>query len=331
MQVYINTVYFIILAWLTLLQKLFTVNAGSNTISMFTIDKADPTKLKMVGKPVAVPGEFPNTIAASEKNKLVCVGMTGAVAGISCAPFDARNGIGKMDNLRKFDIKQSTPPVGPTNTVSQVFWSNDQSTLLTTVKGDPTKNNTGFFSTFPVQACSDSKSKGARALSSTEVRSMVQNTSVLFGSLPIPNTKNVFVTDASFGGAILSVNGKGQGSLAAAQPISGQKATCWVAISQASKSAFVTDVATPRLVEMSLSDAKILGQVDLASTGAGGMIDLRASGNFLYVLAPGTNATNTNVLVMDVKGGSKGAKLVQSFDVSSLGGGASSQGMAILE
>jgi hypothetical protein len=112
MQVYINTVYFIILAWLTLLQKLFTVNAGSNTISMFTIDKADPTKLKMVGKPVAVPGEFPNTIAASEKNKLVCVGMTGAVAGISCAPFDARNGIGKMDNLRKFDIKQSTPPVG---------------------------------------------------------------------------------------------------------------------------------------------------------------------------------------------------------------------------
>jgi hypothetical protein len=34
---------------------------------------------------------------------------------------------------------------------------------------------------------------------------------------------------------------------------------------------------------------------------------------------------------MDVKGGSKGAKLVQSFDVSSLGGGASSQGMAILE
>lgn len=298
---------------------------------MFAIDKADPTKLTMVGKPVAVPGEFPNTVAASSKNRLVCVGMTGAVAGISCAPFDDKNGIGKMDNLRAFDIGQSTPPVGPTNTVSQVFWSNDQSKLFATVKGDPAKNNTGFLSTFPIDGCSSGRSKAGIKLSSTEERSVVNGTAVLFGSLPVPNSQDIFATDASFGGAILSVDGNDQGSLAASQEIQGQKATCWVTISPATKSAFVTDVATPRLVEMSLTDAKILGQVDLASTGSGGMIDLRASGNFIYALSPGDNNTSTKVLVMDVKGGSKQAKLVQSFDVAPLGGGATSQGMAILE
>ncbi|KAK7928408.1 hypothetical protein PG985_005406 [Apiospora marii] len=48
-------------------KMLFAVNAGSNTVSMFAIDAADSTKLTMVGKPAAVPGEFPTT--ASDKNK----------------------------------------------------------------------------------------------------------------------------------------------------------------------------------------------------------------------------------------------------------------------
>lgn len=318
------------------LQSLFTVNAGSNTVSMFAVDKVDPTKLSMLGKPVSVPGEFPNTIAASAKNKMVCVGMTGSVAGISCAPFDAKNGMGDMDGLRKFDIGQSTPPVGPTNTVSQLFWSNDEKTLFSTTKGDPPTNKTGFFSAFAAaesgNGCSQkSKNKGG-SVSNQETRSVVNGTAVLFGSLPIPKSSNVFATDASFGGAILSVDQKNnQASLAASQPIDGQKATCWVTISPATKSAFVTDVATPRLVEMSLDDASILGQIDLTSTGAKGVIDLKAVGNLVYALAPGSGNSSTQVLVVDVKGGSKSAKVVQSFDVSSLGVGASAQGMAILE
>jgi hypothetical protein len=119
-------------------------------VTMFSISPSDPTCLQMLGKPVAIPGEFPNTVAASLKSRLVCVGTTGAVAGISCAPFSASNGLGQMDAIRPFQLDQSTPPVGPTNTVSHTFFSNDESILFTTVKGNPAVNNTGFLSAFHV-------------------------------------------------------------------------------------------------------------------------------------------------------------------------------------
>ena len=68
---------------------------------MMAISQNDPTKLTMVGSPVDVPGEFPNTVAASAKNNLACVATTGAVAGISCAPFTADGGLGAMDTIRR--------------------------------------------------------------------------------------------------------------------------------------------------------------------------------------------------------------------------------------
>lgn len=117
---------------------------------MFTIDKQNPTKLTLIGQPVSIPGEFPNTVAASSKHKVVCVATTGAIAGISCAPFSAQ-GVGNMDTLRQINLNQTTPPIGPTNTVSQVFFSNDQNTLFVTVKGDPANNKTGFLGSFGVQ------------------------------------------------------------------------------------------------------------------------------------------------------------------------------------
>jgi hypothetical protein len=173
---------------------------------MMTISSDDPTSLACAGKPVAVPGEFPNTVAASAKNRLACVSTTGAVAGISCSSFSSQ-GLGQMDDLRPYNLGQSTPPVGPLNTVSQAFFSSDETRLFTTIKGDPTVNNTGFLSTYAVQA-----SNGAAALSQKDVRSSPNGTAVLFGSATIPNDpSSIFVTDASFGAAVLSVDSKGQG------------------------------------------------------------------------------------------------------------------------
>ena len=59
-----------------------------------------------------------------------------------------------MDELRSFDFEQTTPPVGPTNRVSEGFFSKDERRLFATVKGDPIKNNTGFFSVFAVEGAS---------------------------------------------------------------------------------------------------------------------------------------------------------------------------------
>ncbi|KAL2417535.1 hypothetical protein ABEF91_006988 [Exophiala dermatitidis] len=305
---------------------LFAVNAGSNTLTMLSIDPQNPTQLAMVGQPVNLPGEFPNTVAASIRHRLVCVGTTGAANGVSSSRF-SRNGLVGMDNLRSFGLKQSTPPVGPTNSVSQLFFSQDESKLFATVKGDPATGNTGFFSAFSVIGHGRHQSA---SVSAQDVRSSPNGTAVLFGSANIPGTSSVFATDASFGAAILAVDPKsGQASLAAKQAIDGQKATCWATISPATSSAFVTDVGVNRLLEMSLEDASILFITDLSANGDPGLIDLKAAGNFVYALSPGNGTTPASVSVLDVSGGQGSAKLFQHFALQGLGAGKNSQGMAV--
>ncbi|KAB2110372.1 hypothetical protein AG0111_0g491 [Alternaria gaisen] len=304
--------------------NLFAVNAGSNTLTMMTISSRDATSLSCVGKPLAIPGEFPNTVAASAKNKLACVGTTGAKAGISCASF-SRQGLGQMDELRSFDLGQSTPPVGPLNTVSQTFFSSDESALFTTVKGDPTVNNTGFLSTYSVLA-----SNGAATLSKKDVRSSPNGTAVLFGSATLSNDPStLFVTDASFGATVLSIDSKGQATVKGKQAIDGQAATCWATISDATNSAFVTDVGVNRVVEMSLDDASIIKQLDLSANGDPGLIDLRTAGDFVYALSPGNGTTAAAITVLDVSGGQGSMKQVQHFGLSGMAG-KNAQGMAVL-
>ncbi|KAK9318982.1 hypothetical protein V1517DRAFT_267055 [Lipomyces orientalis] len=308
-------------------QNLFAVNSGSNTLTMMSICESDPTVLTLVGT-VSIPGEFPNTVAASAKNNLVCVGSTGAKAGISCATFSSTAGLSEMDFLRPFDLGQSTPPIGPTNTVSQTFFSEDESLLLTTVKGDPTANKTGFLSVFPVNprcGC------GPASLSAKDTRSSPPGTAVLFGSEPIPGGSTVFVVDASFGAVVLSLDEETRkASLVAKQVIGDQQATCWATISPATDSAFVTDPLVNHIVEMSLSDAKIISAVNTTTANAGtGFIDLKAAGNFIYALSPGNGSTEAEVVVLDVSRGQGSAKVIQTFGLNALGVGKTAQGMQV--
>ncbi|CAK7219679.1 hypothetical protein SBRCBS47491_003928 [Sporothrix bragantina] len=305
---------------------LFAVNPGSNTVTMLAIDAQDATKLTVVGTPATLPGEFPNTVAASDKYKIVCVGLTGAKAGVSCAPYSS-SGIGAVDALRPFALNQTTPPGGPLNTVSQVFFSGDQMTLFATVKGDPTVNNTGYLAAFPMQN-TRSSCHVAPSVAASGVTSSPSGTAVLFGTEPIKGSSDLFVTDASFGGAVLSVDSTGKAATVGKGVIAGQAATCWVAISPATNTAFVADVGVDRLVEMSLADGSIQGTpIDLTAISAGdpGLTDLRAAGSFVYALSPGNGTTDASVVVVNALTRSA----VQHVSVAGLGLSKSAQGMAI--
>ncbi|MBE3040985.1 hypothetical protein IMZ48_00025 [Candidatus Bathyarchaeota archaeon] len=293
---------------------------------MLSISANDPTQLSLVGEPISIPGEFPNTVAVSAKNNLACVGTTGALAGISCSCV-SRHGLGPMDDLRPFDIGQSTPPVGPTNTVSQTFFSENESVLFTTVKGDPEVNKTGFLSAFPVEQGGN----GAASLSQVDVRSTPEGTAVLFGSMAIPGTSNVFATDASFGAAVLSVDPQTlEATTIGVGVIDNQAATCWTTISSSTGTAFVTDVSVNHVVEMSLEDASVIDELDLSENGDPGLIDLRASGDFIYALSPGNGTTEAAVTVLDVSGGSGSATMIQHFKLGDMAG-QNSMGMTVLE
>lgn len=188
------------------------------------------------------------------------------------------------------------------------------------MKGDPPKNNTGFLASYSVQGAGNGSS-----VSSCGSESSPDGTAVLFGAANVPNSKDLFVTDASFGAAVLSVNPRsGAASVKGKGVIADQKATCWVAISPATNTAFVSDVANNRLVEMSLTDASIQGTVDLSANGDPGLIDMAAVGDFLYALSPGNGTTQPAVTVVNAIS----KKQVQHFDLGVMGVDKNAQGMA---
>lgn len=310
---------------LTLAKYVFAVNSGSNTLSMFSISDQDPTELQLVGEPVSLPGEFPNTVAASASSRLACVGMTGAKAGVSCASFSHR-GLGVMDALRPFDLGQTTPPAGAANTVSQTLFSEDEGFLFAIVKSNPMTNRSGFVASFPVE-----KTPWQHAQVATEgVTSTPEGTAVLFGTVTIPGTSNLFATDASFGAAVLSVDGAGTTALIGKGEIPDQMATCWAIVSPKTSTGFTTDVLRPVITEMSLTDASVVASYDLSATGNPGFLDMAAAGNFVYALSPGDENGGAAVAVLDVSGGPGTAKLVQFFDLGGLGVTSSMQGLAVV-
>ncbi|KAI4262184.1 MAG: hypothetical protein L6R42_002634 [Xanthoria sp. 1 TBL-2021] len=290
------------------------VNPGSNTMTLMSIDTKDPTKLTMVGQPVNTMGEFPVTAAISRKNKIACVGNSGARAGVACFDIHFRKGLIPLAKSQiVFPINQTTPPVGPTNTVSHVFFNQDESMLLTTVKGDPMKNNTGFLSMLPVQ-------KGS--VGTQDTRSSPPGTAVLFGSTPIPGSKDIFATDASFGAATIST--EGTPAVIHNVKIEGQKATCWAAMSAMTKTAFVTDTAQDNLVEVDPRSGEILQNTQLMR-GNPGYVDLVVGGKFVYALSPGSKDGMRKAYVAVVDVSSRPAKPVQNFQPE--GPGRSSMGM----
>jgi hypothetical protein len=166
---------------------LIAVNPGSNTISMFTISAADPTNLTMVGQPADTLGEFPMSVTISTELSQACVANSGSKAGIACFSVCKTKGLTPLDStLRPINLNQSTPPIGPTNTISQTFFNSDSTALITTVKGDPAVNNTGFLSVFPIEN---------GRVSRNETRSSPNGTAVLFGTALIPSPANsIFIT-----------------------------------------------------------------------------------------------------------------------------------------
>ncbi|KAI9143611.1 hypothetical protein BKA69DRAFT_1060433 [Paraphysoderma sedebokerense] len=273
---------------------LFAVNAGTNTLSMFNINPKNPTELTLVGNPVSTLGEFPVSVAYSDGLKIACVLNGGAADGVACYSVDAQKGLQTLDReARKLNIGQSTPPKGPTGTASHIFFNPGASRVFVTIKGDPMSGKEGFLGSFEVD-------RTTKTVKNDLVRSSPNGTAVLFGSLFVDDSTLV-ATDASFGAATLQISNDGQAAVKSASRIDGQRATCWVAVSRERKTAFVTDIARNRIVEIDpfSADGAIVQTLDITQGGIGGLIDIAVGGDFLYSFAP----NQTSIVVADISGG----------------------------
>jgi len=289
---------------------LFAVNAGSNSLTMFKINELQPTEISMVGMPVDTQGDFPVAVAYSEKMNLACVVNGGAVDGVACFTADEQKGLVPVPNTnRALNLKQTTPPTGPPNTVSDIIFSEDETKLLVSVKGIPP--TPGRISAFDVNAedCS---------LSETSVDSTPSQGGVVpFSMTIIPGKNAVLNTDAAVGFAVYDFS---QGATASSTivPIEGQGATCWSNFSPKTGTFFLTDILTSTVTEVKVDDSlqgSIVKQYPLAA-GSGTIDNAIATINgndFLYVLS--ANATSIDVMSLPAAGQ---ATSLQTIDFSPL-------------
>ena len=61
---------------------LIILQAGSNTISVFSINPSNPTDISMIGSPVGSGGEFPVSVTINSAGDTVCALNGGEVNGV---------------------------------------------------------------------------------------------------------------------------------------------------------------------------------------------------------------------------------------------------------
>ncbi|KAM4066236.1 3-carboxymuconate cyclase [Hirsutella rhossiliensis] len=286
--------------------RLFTVNAGNNTLSRFYIPQNDPLHPKLVGKPVATGGEFPNTVAYSEKNQLACVANTGKKAGVQCFRVPECDQLEPVGDFMPLPINQTSPPMGPANTVSDIVFNPSESALFVSVKGDGMGK--GYLYAYRVN-------KGE--VDPKPIISRPEELRLDF-SLSFLSDSDAVITDPAYGASRLSISPDLSVSVTNNVTIPGQTATCWSVYSPEFQAVYVFDGASPNVTALSPETGDIKFVVPGEQRGMGSF-DAVAERSWLYVLQ-----ASPAIAVFDLKA-SEGDKamprITQYLDLASLGNG----------
>ncbi|KAF8142452.1 hypothetical protein K438DRAFT_1784774 [Mycena galopus ATCC 62051] len=276
--------------------------SGSNTVSVYEIDAANPAILNLIGNPIASGGEFPISLVINQAGTRVCVLNGGQVNGVSCYIFDAKNGLTPIKNsIRSLGLNQTTPDTGPANTASQIIFSPDETQLIVSVKS-------GFLAVW------DISSDGS--LSSTF--STISGGVLPFSLIYVPGQNAIFASDPGVGYDIFNLNT----NTAEAVTVPGQQLICWSVYSSQSGNFYLMDVGTSLVTEVHVSSSLTSSSVTQYSLGSDGPIDSAVAtinkqeyaavldrrishltslcSSFIYILAAG--ATGLNVLSVNGPG-----------------------------
>ncbi|KAJ3316684.1 hypothetical protein HDV06_002989 [Boothiomyces sp. JEL0866] len=298
---------------------LFNVNPGSNSVSMFSIDQADPTNIKLLQTAESC-GDFPVALTFSSKLQMLCVVNGGANNSVMCYSVSQKGLQGLPNTTRPLGFKQTTPPNGPLGTVSDVLFNEDSSEVLVSVKGNPPANFTGFIASYAVQG---------NALSDKPVLNEPKGSVAPFSMSLVPNSNNrVLFTDAGVGFGLVDLQ-QGTESASTVVPVQGQGAICWSDFSPRTKNMYMVDIKTSLLTEVNVAtdgtpNATLVAQHPLS----GNTIDFRiaslADKDVAFVNTPGNNSVQ--VVSLDAPGKTT---LLQTLDLSTVQGSTSrNQGMA---
>jgi hypothetical protein len=297
---------------------LFTVNAGSNTISLFTIPPEDPYHPRLVGSPVDTLGQFPISVTYSAQIQKACVLNGGAVAGVACFSVNPDFGLQADGGLRELStpiIAETTPPHGPPGSAAQVLFIPDSSAVFATVKGTPGPPvKAGSILAWPVQ--------NGQVSSSAPVVSQFSNVVLDFGFL-FTDSHTIFMSDPSFGAALLHVNEDLTVKQEVHTIIPGQQAICWTQYWPSGSTLYAIDAGLNQIWTLNAGSGALEGSINITMTdgmAAKGVFDSFIAGDLLYSLT-GANGIAVTDLAKQ--------KQLQFLDLSSFGERQHYQGFAL--
>ncbi|KAH7310570.1 hypothetical protein B0I35DRAFT_452990 [Stachybotrys elegans] len=288
--------------------RLFTVNPGSNTLAYFRIPRNDPTHPVLIDT-IDTQGTVPNTVAYSDKNKLACVANTGSKPGVQCFRVSDCSSLQAVGGFKPLPVlNQTTPLLGPANTVSQVLFNPSETALFVTIKGDGT--NDGFIFAYPVV---DGQ------VQETPVQSRPAGVPVTFGFNFVTDSLAVVATPA-YGAAFVDIGADFTATVSTQVRVPGQRAVCWTAFAEATQSTYLLDAGVAALTTVDPQTRAIARTVPGIPT-ANGYFDGVVGGTKLYALQ-----ASSGITIFDIQNRSNGPFTV---DLTSFGNRASWIGMAV--
>jgi len=288
---------------------LAVVNAGSNTVSAFSINPSQPSDLTPVGNPVPSGGDFPMSLAFNAQGNMLCALNGGQVNGVNCYKVDPQNGLQAINGtLRALGLNQTTPATGPAGSTSHLVFSEDGKQLVASIKGTPP--TPGFLAVWNVNQDNTLSPDFTRVAPAT-------GGLLPFSMTVIPGKNAILATDAGVGFDIFDMSGGAQNSSkSSVVPIQGQGATCWSSFSQQTGNFYLTDIKTSIVTEVNVDNnlkGTIVKQYPQASNSGTIDNDVATIGakDFMYVLT--ANASAVNVLSLNGPGQ---AQTIQTLDIA---------------
>ncbi|KAH6665114.1 hypothetical protein B0J14DRAFT_522288, partial [Halenospora varia] len=289
---------------------LFTVNPGSDTVSMFFLDKGNPQYPKLLNT-VSSMGEFPVAVAYSSSISTACVINGGALAGVACFSTDRAKGLTPIGTLRPIALNQTTPPVGPPGTVSDLVFNPSSSALVATIKGSP--NSPGSIYIYPVlPSC---------LISTSPILSKPSALLLDFSLSFLGSDSKAVITDPAYGAALVAISPKFSVSVTKKIVVPDQKATCWSLYSSHYDTVFLMDGGNTNVTLVNPSTGEIKGLAVQSAAGMGSL-DAAIDREYFYALkgAP---------LVSVSTDMGKKPREVQSLNLSALGSRQGWTGLAV--
>jgi hypothetical protein len=272
---------------------LFVVNAGSDTISTFKINKKDPTQIRLLNV-VSSRGNFPMSVAYSEQFGVACVLNGGKKNGIACFQL-TKHGLEDIDGaLHYFHVNLTTPPTsapGESATFSDIAFSHDSALLYVLLKGNPSLSppTIGWIATFRVNRKGHSISLSRPRITKPDLGA------VFFSVTPFQNSYSVIYSDpkggvnATGGYGIANYDRKGHLHSSTFYTIAGQKANCWEEYSAQTGNYYFTDPGTDLMYEVSVNSDNEGTLVNSYPTLQATDITIAQIGeeSYAYLLVPG--------------------------------------------